>query len=42
MMELLGDIFIRCDRCGKVTRIHKEDLDFESYMYDRGENRMGA
>lgn len=41
MMELLEDVFIRCGRCGKVTGIHKEDFDFESYVYDRGENRMG-
>ena len=41
MMELLEDVFIRCDHCGKVTGIHKEDFDFESYVYDRGENRMG-
>lgn len=41
MMELLEDVFIRCDRCGKVTGIHKEDFDFESYVYDRGENGMG-
>ena len=39
MMELLEDVFIRCSRCGKVTGIHKED--FESYVYDRGDNRMG-
>lgn len=41
MMELLEDVFIRCGRCGKVIGIHKEDFDFESYVYDRGENRMG-
>lgn len=41
MMELLEDVFIRCDQCGKVTGIHKEDFDFESYVYDRGENGMG-
>lgn len=39
MMELLEDVFIRCGRCGKVTGIPKED--FDSYVYDRGENRMG-
>ena len=41
MMELLEDVFIRCGRCGKVTGIHKEDLDFESYVYDHCENGMG-
>ena len=41
MMELLEDVFIRCGRCGKITGIHKEDFDFESYVYDRGENGMG-
>lgn len=41
MMELLDDVFIRCDRCGRVTGIHKEDFDFETYVYDRGENSMG-
>lgn len=40
MMELLEDVFIHCSRCGKVTGIHKEDFDFESYVYDRGDNRM--
>lgn len=41
MMELIEDVFIRCGRCGKVTGIHKEDFDFEFYVYDRGDNRMG-
>ena len=41
MMELIEDVFIRCGRCGKITGIHKEDFDFESYVYDRGDNRMG-
>ena len=41
MMELLEDVFIRCDRCGKITGIHKEDFDFESHVCDRSENRMG-
>lgn len=35
MMELLEDVFIRCSRCGKVTGIHKEDFDFESYAKGR-------
>ena len=41
MMELLEDVFIRCNRCGKVTGIHKEEFDFEPYVYDHGDNRMG-
>ena len=41
MMELLKDVFICCDRCGKITRIPKEEFDFNSYVYDRGENGMG-
>lgn len=41
MMELLEDVFIRCDRCGKVTGIHKQDFDFKFNVYDRGENGMG-
>ena len=41
MMELIKDVFIRCGRCGKIAGIHKEDFDFESYVYDRGDNRMG-
>lgn len=41
MMELIEDVFIRCGRCGKITGIHKEDFDFESYVYDHGDNRMG-
>lgn len=41
MMELLEDVFIRCDRCGKVTGIHKEDIEFETNVYDHGDNGMG-
>lgn len=41
MMELLEDVFIRCGRCRKVIGIHKEEFDFESYVYDHGENGMG-
>ena len=41
-MELLEDICIRCNGCGKITRIHKEDIDFvTSISYDYGDNRMG-
>lgn len=41
MMKLIEDVFIRCGSCGKVTGIHKEDVDFESYVYDHGDNSMG-
>lgn len=37
-MELLEDVFIRCEQCGRIIGIHKEDFDFESYVYDHGEN----
>lgn len=41
MMELLNDVFIRCGRCGHTFGLHKEDLDIECNVYDRGENSMG-
>ena len=41
MMKLMEDVIIRCGRCGKVSGIHKADVDFESYVYDHGDNRMG-
>ena len=41
MMELLNDVFIRCGKCRRTTGIHKEDIEFETYVYDRGENAMG-
>ena len=41
MMELLEDVSIRCSGCGKMVRIHKEDLEFDSCVYDHGENGMG-
>lgn len=41
MMKLIEDVIIRCGRCGKVSGIHKADVDFESYVYDHGDNRMG-
>lgn len=40
-MDLLDDVIIRCGRCGKIIGIHKEDIEFESYIYDHGENGMG-
>ena len=40
MMELLNDVFIRCGRCGHTFGLHKEDLDIECNVYDRGENSM--
>ena len=41
MMELFDDVFICCGRCRRTIGIHKEDIDFETYVYDRGENAMG-
>ena len=41
MMELLGDIVIRCDSCGEVIVLDKNDYDPETYSYDHGENAMG-
>lgn len=40
-MELLEDIFIRCGRCGQVIGIHKEAIEFETSVYDHGDNGMG-
>ena len=40
-MELLEDIFIRCGRCGQVIGIHKEGVEFETSVYDHGDNGMG-
>ena len=41
MMELLGDIVIRCDSCGEVLVLDKNDFEPETYSYDHGENAMG-
>lgn len=41
MMDLLEDIFIQCGRCGKIIGIHKEDIEFETYIYDHGDHGMG-
>ena len=40
-MELLEDIFIRCGRCGQVIGIRKEAIEFETGVYDHGDNGMG-
>ena len=40
-MEIESDIFIRCERCGCVFGIHKDEIEFEAYVYDHGENGMG-
>lgn len=41
MMELLSDIVIRCDSCGEIIVLDKDNFEFEAYSYDRGENAMG-
>ena len=41
MMELLGDIVIRCSACGEVIVLDKDDYDSETYSCDHGENAMG-
>ena len=40
-MEMESDIFIRCKHCGCVFGIHKDEIEFESYVYEHGENGMG-
>lgn len=40
MMELLSDIFIKCSVCGCSIGIHKEDIDFNTFAYDHGENEI--
>ena len=41
MIELLKDISIRCNKCGKIITIGKEEIDFDLCVYDHGENGMG-
>lgn len=41
MMELLGDIVIRCDACSEIIVLDKNDYDPETYSYEHGENAMG-
>ena len=41
MMELLEDVLIRCSECGSVIEIHKEEIEFDAFTYDHGENGMG-
>lgn len=41
-MKIESDIFIRCERCGCVFGIHKDEIEFEAYVYDHGENGMGG
>ena len=40
-MELLEDVLIRCSECGSVIGIHKEEIEFDAFAYDHGENGMG-
>lgn len=40
MMELLEDVLIRCSECGSVIEIHKEEIEFDAFTYDHGENGM--
>lgn len=41
MMELLNDIEVRCNNCGRVTTVYKDEIDFYTTSYDHGENCMG-
>lgn len=41
MMELLEDVLIRCSECRSVIGIHKEEIEFDAFAYDHGENGMG-
>jgi hypothetical protein len=41
MMELMDDLLVRCDECGGIIRICRDDIDFEISSYDHGENGMG-
>lgn len=41
MMELLNDIEICCNRCGRTLTIDKNEIDFYTTSYDHGENGMG-
>jgi len=41
MMELMDDLLIKCNECGKEMKICRDDFDFESCSYDHGDNGMG-
>ena len=41
MMELMQDIRIRCKECGCITEIPREEIEFESFVYDHGDSGMG-
>ncbi len=42
MMELDRDSFdIKCDRCGEIITIYKDDIDFDISSYDHRDNAMG-
>ena len=41
MMELLQNIRIRCNECGCITEISREDLEFDSFVYNHGDHGMG-
>lgn len=41
MMELLYDIAIRRGQCGRILEYKRDEIDFDSYVYEHGENGMG-
>lgn len=41
MIELLQNIRIRCKECGCITEIPREEIEFESFVYDHGDSGMG-
>ena len=32
---------VRCDHCDRVTKIYKDEIDFDTTSYDHGDNCMG-
>lgn len=35
MIRISNNFYIRCDKCGNITQIAADDLDYETFVYDR-------
>ena len=40
-LELEEDIYIRCDKCSSIINILKDQIAFNVYRYEHGDNGMG-
>lgn len=42
MMHIPNDIYIQCDKCGNVTLVEADGLDYETSVYERYHKKVST